>query len=578
MTGQMQATAAIFYVADGYDTQSRQLMGRRAAGEAFLRAIVNSDDGRPLLCCAPNAAAYQDFCKRVAQLSGPKRESVHISVSDRAGLAQAGCLFYPGPDIAKLGWYRAAKDPRAYSLTGVTHTTASHGAMDNILALRGGGLESWDAVICTSQAVRTTVDQVLGVAHEQALSRGERPRPPAVQLPVIPLGIDCARLAPGASAPSQRARFRGQFGIGDDDVAVLSLARTSYHGKAHPLPMYAALQAVAAQRDRGAARDRKLHVLQTGWFANHAIEQHFRAAAQALCPDVAVHFVTGTDADVRTGIWHAADIFSLMSDNIQETFGLAPLEAMAAGLPVVATDWNGFRETVRDGVDGFLARTAMPGPGAGEELALRHDIGVDSYDRYIGSVSQTTAVSLSDSIRGFAALVGNADLRRQMGAAGQARARGDFDWPIIIGQYRDLWTELAARRNYDGPARSATPPVPPVRPPHPVNPVRDDPFRLFACYPTVTLTAASKVRIAPGASPDLLKQRSRLDMNTFARAILPGSEALVAMLDCITALGEPSARDAIQAARIPEPLGLRGLGWLAKLGLLQLGDGMDDWL
>ena len=42
----------------------------------------------------------------------------------------------------------------------------------------------------------------------------------------------------------------------------------------------------------------------------------------------------------------AADIFVSLSDNIQETFGLTPVEAMAAGLPVVASDWDGYRETI----------------------------------------------------------------------------------------------------------------------------------------------------------------------------------------------------------------------------------------
>ena len=41
-------------------------------------------------------------------------------------------------------------------------------------------------------------------------------------------------------------------------------------------------------------------------------------------------------------------------DNAQETFGLAVAEAMAAGLPLVASDWSGYRDLVRDGIDGYL--------------------------------------------------------------------------------------------------------------------------------------------------------------------------------------------------------------------------------
>lgn len=563
--------AAVFYVADGYDTQGRQLMGRRAAGEAFLRALALNQDGHPLICCAPGRSAFSDFQKRIADFGTDSRETRFVPVADRAALAEVGCLFYPGPDIAKLGWHRAAQNPRGHSLTGVTHTTASHGALDAILAMAAGGLEAWDALICTSRSVLSTVEQVLGTAHEQALARGERPRVPPVQLPVIPLGVDCSGLAPGPDAPAHRARFRRQFGIGDDDVAVLSLARTSYHGKAHPLPMYVALQTVA---NRPGAP--KLHMLQTGWFANAALEEHFREAAKALCPDVSVHFVNGTDTDTRRHIWHAADIFSLMSDNIQETFGLAPVEAMAAGLPVVATDWDGFRDTVRDGVDGFMARTAMPGPGAGDDLALRHDLGVDSYDRYIGGASQTTAVSLADTIAGFAALATNPDLRRQMGASGLERARAVFDWPVVIAQYRALWAELAERRMATEPV-DPLPPTPPLRVPHPVNPARDDPFRLFAGYPTMAIGIETPVRLHDGTNPDSLRQRAALAMNSFAGAVLPGVKALDAMLRRI---GQPSstAAEAIAAANLGEATGLRGIGWLAKMGLVQLADQHGKWL
>jgi N-acetyl-alpha-D-glucosaminyl L-malate synthase BshA len=42
----------------------------------------------------------------------------------------------------------------------------------------------------------------------------------------------------------------------------------------------------------------------------------------------------------------------LMPSNV-ESFGLAALEAMACGVPVVVTDAGGFPEFVRQGIDGF---------------------------------------------------------------------------------------------------------------------------------------------------------------------------------------------------------------------------------
>lgn len=52
-------------------------------------------------------------------------------------------------------------------------------------------------------------------------------------------------------------------------------------------------------------------------------------------------------------MYNSADCFTSPIDNIQETFGITPLEAMSCGIPQIVSDWNGYRETVVDNVTGF---------------------------------------------------------------------------------------------------------------------------------------------------------------------------------------------------------------------------------
>jgi len=64
----------------------------------------------------------------------------------------------------------------------------------------------------------------------------------------------------------------------------------------------------------------------------------------------AVHFV-GQQSDVRPFL-HAMDIFLMSS--AYEGFGIAPVEAMACGVPVVSTDVTGIRNVIQHGHSGLL--------------------------------------------------------------------------------------------------------------------------------------------------------------------------------------------------------------------------------
>ena len=137
----------------------------------------------------------------------------------------------------------------------------------------------------------------------------------------------------------------------------------------------------------------------------------------------------------------AADIFCSLSDNIQETFGITPVEAMASGLPVIVSDWNGYKDTIRDGVDGYCIPTFMPESGNGIDLAIRYALEVDNYDMYIGNISNSISVSDSFLLKALYKLITNDKLRVEMGENGKKRVSDEFDWSKIIIKYH-LWVIL----------------------------------------------------------------------------------------------------------------------------------------
>jgi glycosyltransferase involved in cell wall biosynthesis len=104
--------------------------------------------------------------------------------------------------------------------------------------------------------------------------------------------------------------------------------------------------------------------------------------------------------------FEAWDVFALPS--LEEAFGLAALEAMVAGLPVVGTAVGGIPELVLDGSTGWLVPPRDP---------------------------QSLAARLTQLLR-------DPQLRREMGFAAQARARSQFSSECMIQSIRTIYDSL----------------------------------------------------------------------------------------------------------------------------------------
>ena len=319
--------------------------------------------------------------------------------------------------------------------------------------------------------------------------------------------------------------------------------------------MYLALERIA--RETG----RRIHLLQAGWFANDFIRDAFIDGAKKFCPSVRCRFLDGRKPEVREHIWQAADIFCSLSDNVQETFGLTPIEAMAAGLPSVVSDWDGYKDTVRHGEDGFRVPTLMPPQGSGEDLADRHDSGVDTYDLYCGFTSQMIAVDIEATRLALHRLIDDEPLRRRMGQEARRRALEVFDWRHVIARYQELWTELAERRAQADESA-------PRRADKADYPARMDPFALFSDYPSSVLSARHRVyRLTGGPDTQALIDHPLI---RFAKPVMR-------LELCEQALGLIGRNEGMEVGELlnataPDVRGHlpRNLCWLAKLGLISI--------
>ena len=157
-----------------------------------------------------------------------------------------------------------------------------------------------------------------------------------------------------------------------------------------------------------------------GWAPNQAIQDAFVAGANVFAPNVQTTFLDGMDPAARFAVWSAADIATSLVDNIQETFGLVVVEAMACGLPIVASDWDGYRDLVDHGSTGFLAPTTMVARAA-DTAPSRLLFGEISYDHFLAESSQTVAVDVAAAALAFTRFIEDESLRRSLGESAQRR-------------------------------------------------------------------------------------------------------------------------------------------------------------
>ena len=189
--------------------------------------------------------------------------------------------------------------------------------------------------------------------------------------------------------PARRSlEWRRALGIGDGEVAVGFLGRLVLE---KGLDIFA--DVIAALKTRGTPH--KVLVIGEGpardWFAERVPEAVFAG------------FQTGDDLGRAVA---SMDIF--FNPSVTETFGNVTLEAMAAGVPVVAARATGAMDLVRDGVTGFLVEPRN----------------VAAYAERIGE------------------LVDNPALRRAAGGAGHAVAQG-FEWERINETVLHHYLQLA---------------------------------------------------------------------------------------------------------------------------------------
>lgn len=226
-----------------------------------------------------------------------------------------------------------------------------------------------------------------------------------------------------------KASARRLISIGSDRVVLLYLGRVNENYKANLLPILLCGRALKEHGIRSS-------VIIAGHGANSAYGEKLKRFAYELDCTPDVMFISDFPSSLKSVIMSAADLFISPSDNIQETFGLSLLEAMCAELPVIASDWSGYRDIVQHGETGFLVPTVWS-----PECADRIDCTLSLYDREYPEwyMAQRTALNTDRMIEACLLLAKDQSRRAAMGRAGRHRVDTFFAADKVIPQYVEIW-------------------------------------------------------------------------------------------------------------------------------------------
>jgi glycosyltransferase involved in cell wall biosynthesis len=207
---------------------------------------------------------------------------------------------------------------------------------------------------------------------------------------VVPYGVD-ARFAPRPA----RADLRARYDLGGGPVALF------FGGLKARKNLPILLDAWA----RVAPRHPEARLLVAG---GGALLESLRAKAEADGVRDSVRFTGYVPEAEKAAHFNLGDVFVFPS--AMEGFGLAVAEAMASGLPVVASDRGSIPELLIDGEGGFLCDPNKP------------ELFVDRLHR----------------------LLGDARLRAKLGAANAERVERAFRWERCVAETRRVYEDAVA--------------------------------------------------------------------------------------------------------------------------------------
>lgn len=338
-------------------------------------------------------------------------------------------------------FFRNRKFLKQSPITFTLHCASKpHLIMDVYYKMLLSPFHSYDSLICTSNASKQVVKKQLDYMAEKFSELYGGKIKYNGRLDVIPLGVDTSFFK-----PMNQATIRYKYNIPQDSFVILWLGRLSCYDKADLLQLFRVTKVLVDKNKR------KIKLVLVG--NDNKVFPYIadiRKQIGELGIEKNVLILDEYDVSKRNEIYNMADVFTSPIDNLQETFGITPIEAMSCGIPQIVSAWDGYKDSVINNETGFLIDTTWYQYNTSlyeipdETNYLLKDGGyIQSH--YVNA--QSVVLNEEAYVKAFQKLIDYPELLHSMKEKSRQVAIEKYDWENVISMYDELWDELLEKAN-----------------------------------------------------------------------------------------------------------------------------------